>query len=70
MTYPSLTSRRQRHDVAFQFHLVRMGLTYLRQRESQEPEVPVYLTAYRQHRRETIKAQLGSMRDLLHTLFD
>ena len=71
MTYPSLTSRRQRHDVAFQFHLVRMGLTYIRQREQQEePDVMDYLRQYRAQRRETIKAQLGSMRDVLHTLFD
>lgn len=70
MTYPGLTSHRQRHEVAFQFHLVRLGLKYLQQREKEEPEVLPYLKTHRRHRRETLKAQLGSMRDLLHTLFD
>lgn len=70
MTYPGLTSRRQRHDVAFQFHLVRLGLTYLQQQEQKEPEIPAYLQEYRAHRRATITAQLGSMRALLHCLFD
>lgn len=71
MTYPSLTSRRQRHDVAFQFHLVRMGLTYIRNRErAEQGETLPCIAEHRRQRRETLRAQLWSMRDLLHCLFD
>lgn len=70
MTYPGLTSHRKRHDVAFQFHLVRLGFTYLREDEKASDPQDLDRRGVRFARRQQYKAQLGSMRDLLHSLFD
>jgi hypothetical protein len=70
VTYPGLTSHRKRHDVAFQFHLVRLGFTSLREDEKTADPQDLDRRTIRVARRQQYREQLGSMRDLLHSLFD
>jgi hypothetical protein len=70
MTYPGLTSRRQRHDAALQLHLVRLTLAHVRQRaQAADPADRVARQVHSDMCAEA-RAQLASMRTLLHALFD
>lgn len=70
MTYPGLATPSRRHDAAFQFHLVRIELAYVRQRQqTTEPQDTRSRTIHLAMQQEA-RAKLAAMRRLLHVLFD